>query len=289
MTKPCPTPQELTFSEIIEKLGEPFPGELVKWRVGATTKDKKRGLALAYIDARDVMNRLDAVVGAANWSTEMVAAGEGRVLCSLAIKCYTTPEIWHWVRKTDGADPTSVEPMKGAASDALKRAGVQWNIARYLYAIESPWVEIEPFGKSYKIKDSEHARLARIAAGEKVEAGAPPASPPDKSPARFLSKEEAKELWKANFKALELFHTKEEIEAFDQQRKFQPINFACGRMGVNRVDELYKDQLDGALEAMREWVREKRARDEADTPKNAFGDEGYDPRDDMSPGLEGDD
>jgi hypothetical protein len=45
----------------IRALFAPFPPGRVSWRVGSTTQDKKRGMALAYIDARDVMDRLDAV------------------------------------------------------------------------------------------------------------------------------------------------------------------------------------------------------------------------------------
>ena len=32
-------------------LSKPFPGDRISWRVGSTTADKKKGMALAYIDA----------------------------------------------------------------------------------------------------------------------------------------------------------------------------------------------------------------------------------------------
>jgi len=48
---------------IFDALAKPFPESSIHWRVGSTTKDKDKGIGLAYIDARDVMQRLDDVVG----------------------------------------------------------------------------------------------------------------------------------------------------------------------------------------------------------------------------------
>ena len=48
---------------LLSSLAEPFPSDEIQWRVGSTTKDKKRGMALAYIDARSVMDRLVKVCG----------------------------------------------------------------------------------------------------------------------------------------------------------------------------------------------------------------------------------
>ena len=50
-------------AEIIAALKEPFDPRIVSWRVGSTSKDKTKAMALAYIDARDVMKRLDDVMG----------------------------------------------------------------------------------------------------------------------------------------------------------------------------------------------------------------------------------
>ena len=55
--------------EILQRLAEPFPANVIKWRAGSTTGDKSRAMALAYIDARDVMDRLDATVGG-EWESD---------------------------------------------------------------------------------------------------------------------------------------------------------------------------------------------------------------------------
>lgn len=150
------------FNEIEAKLKAPFPADRISWRVGSTNKDKTKGMALAYIDARDVMDRLDDVVGPQNWQDRYTAT-DGKTVCEI--------DIWvegrGWVTKADGAGDSDVEAEKGALSDAFKRAAVRWGIGRYLYDLDSPWVPIEPMGRSFKIADSAKATLARIANGVK--------------------------------------------------------------------------------------------------------------------------
>lgn len=143
-------------NDLFVALAAPFPADRVSWRVGSTMADKKKGMALAYIDARDVMDRLDSVVGPANWRRVHPHAN-GRTLCSLEIKVNG-----EWVAKEDGAGDTDVEAEKGALSDAFKRAAVNWGIGRYLYDLPSPWVEIEQAGKSYRIAEKEHEKLQAI-------------------------------------------------------------------------------------------------------------------------------
>ncbi len=139
--KPGPIVQVETPSPF-EKLKEPFPSDRVHWRPGMVRNN--RGLALAYIDARDVMNRLDAVVGPENWSTEFQLLGD-TMICALSIKLGGL-----WVKKSDGAGKTDMEGEKGIVSDALKRAAVQWGIGRYLYDLEAVWVPVDQYKKIVK-------------------------------------------------------------------------------------------------------------------------------------------
>lgn len=126
----------------LRKLKEPFPSKSVQWRVGKTTKDKKRGLALAYIDSRAVMNRLDDIVGPQNWQDKYSFGHNGEIVCSIGIKIGD-----EWVWKTDGAGQTNFEAEKGGLSDAFKRAGVKWGIGRYLYELEGEWVDLDQYKK----------------------------------------------------------------------------------------------------------------------------------------------
>lgn len=139
----------------LNALSAPFPPAKVSWRVGSTTQDKKKGMALAYVDARDVMDRLDEVCGPAGWQCSYPHAN-GKTVCSIGIKIGD-----EWVWKANGAGDTDIEAEKGALSDAFKRAAVCWGIGRYLYDLDSPWVDIEPAGRSFRIRASELARLTK--------------------------------------------------------------------------------------------------------------------------------
>lgn len=125
-----------------QRLLMPFPENKVHWRVGATTKDKKSGLPLAYIDARDVMTRLDEVFGIGKWQDEYKETATGRIICELS--CYIDSM---WIKKSDGAGDTGTEGEKGAISDAFKRAAVKFGIGRYLYSVKMGFIPIDQYRK----------------------------------------------------------------------------------------------------------------------------------------------
>lgn len=122
---------------MFDLLAAEFPRSAVSWRAQTVTKDGTKALALAYIDARDVMDRLDEVCGPENWSDRYEFHGS-RTVCYLSIRVNG-----EWIVKADGAGDSDVEAEKGAISDALKRAAVKWGIGRYLYSLEAPWVPCE--------------------------------------------------------------------------------------------------------------------------------------------------
>lgn len=138
---------------IFDGLSAPFPADYIDWRVGSTNKDKTKGMALAYIDARTAMDRLDSICGPGCWQCTYTPAGT-IMICNIGVFVEG-----QWVWKADGAGATDFEGEKGAMSDAFKRAAVRWGIGRYLYDLKAPWVAIEPFGKSYKINDEERKKL----------------------------------------------------------------------------------------------------------------------------------
>lgn len=150
----------------LEDLKKPFDPAAISWRVGSTTKDKSKGMALAYIDARDVQDRLDDVCGVDGWQCRYVPMHDKKTVCEVGVRINS-----EWIWKADGAGDSDVEAEKGALSDAFKRAAVRWGIGRYLYDLESPWVELEPAGSSYKIKADQYAKLRAVLGGK---ASAPP-------------------------------------------------------------------------------------------------------------------
>ena len=157
-------------------LAAPFPPGNVHWRVGSTTRDKARGMALAYIDARDVMDRLDEVMGPENWSDSYRTDGN-RTICTLSLCLGSDGDFGtHWVTKEDAAGDTAVEAEKGGISDAFKRAAVKWGIGRYLYRLDAPWVELD---EHKRIKKSEFKKLEKVLGGESAP---PPKEPPGEKP-----------------------------------------------------------------------------------------------------------
>lgn len=173
------------------KLKEPFPHDYISWRVGATNVrkdgslawgDSPMGIPLAYIDARDVMERLDAVCGAENWQNSHPVAN-GKTSCRIEIKVGK-----EWVGKENGCGDSQVEAEKGAFSDSFKRSAVQWGIGRYLYDVPNIWVELKRKGRSWEIADKNGKKL--IDALKKAEKGIRVQDEPEPTPEPLTDEEQ---------------------------------------------------------------------------------------------------
>jgi hypothetical protein len=142
----------------MELLKRPFAEDKIHWRVGSTNAKKlgckpweaTKGSALAYVDARDVMQRLDEVIGAQHWQCRYPLADSGLLICEVGIRISALDSIYdmqdsgdQFVWKANGAGDTQVEAEKGKCSDAFKRAAVLWGVARYLYYLPFSWVDLE--------------------------------------------------------------------------------------------------------------------------------------------------
>lgn len=116
-----------------------------RWRVQSFSKNKPSASCIAYVDARDVMNLLDEVVGKENWQDsfkyEMVAGAGGEtrsnLICGIGIK---NPETNEWVWKHDTGVEGDIEKEKAIFSDAFKRAAVKWGVGRFLYDLDIQYV-----------------------------------------------------------------------------------------------------------------------------------------------------
>jgi hypothetical protein len=121
---------ELT-PETLRALGAAFPEDEIEFLPRANSGG--RALALAYIDARAVMRRLDSVVGAANWAFDFeLVSPDGKMVKGKLTVCGVT--------KCDAGEASREdEILKSAVSDALKRCAVHFGIGRYLYYLPSVW------------------------------------------------------------------------------------------------------------------------------------------------------
>jgi hypothetical protein len=112
----------------------------VRWKPQTISKDGTRALAICYIDARAVQDRLDAVFGVNGWQDRYDLLPDGSAVCRLRCRIGQ-----RWVVKSDVGSP-SEQPDEGdrhkaALSDALKRAAVKYGIGRYLYRLPRQWVD----------------------------------------------------------------------------------------------------------------------------------------------------
>lgn len=130
---------------IFDQLAAPFPNDRIHWRAQTLTRDGSKALALAYLDARDVRQRLNEVVGHENWQVEFYDCGGGKLGCRIGLRI-----DGEWIWKSDGAGDTQVEAEKGAFSSALKRAAVAWGIGEYLYSMDAVWVPCKTWDKGGK-------------------------------------------------------------------------------------------------------------------------------------------
>lgn len=131
--------------DIFARLAAEFPRDAIHWRAQTLTQAGDKALALAYLDARDVMDRLDDVCTPAGWSNSYVETPKGRVIATISLRL-----DGGWIGKSDGAGDTAVEGDKGGVSDALKRAAVCWGIGRYLYRLPTVWAPCKTYEKGGK-------------------------------------------------------------------------------------------------------------------------------------------
>ena len=108
----------------------------IECRVGTVT-DKGCSL-LMYKDARVDMRLLDEVVGPMNWKREHELIN-GNLFCTVSLY---DRESGQWVSKQDVGVESNTEKEKGQASDAFKRACVNWGIGRELYTCPFVWVNL---------------------------------------------------------------------------------------------------------------------------------------------------
>lgn len=127
-----------TVNEAIPHLRRPFAPAAVRWKV--QTEWGTGALVIAYIDARLVVERLNAVCPTL-WETKFEAAPEGAMRCHLTLRenIDVTNEAPHVLTRSDVGvgQGTAQMKIKATNSDALKRAAVMFGIGVSIYAMRS--------------------------------------------------------------------------------------------------------------------------------------------------------
>ncbi|MBY0227996.1 MAG: hypothetical protein K2W96_01815 [Gemmataceae bacterium] len=130
-----------TGDEVARGLAAPFDPSEVKWK--PQTVSGNRALAVAFVDARAIQDRLDDVLGVMGWQDSYECLPDGAVVCRLRVRVGD-----EWITKEDvggqSEQPDEGDRRKAAFSDALKRAAVKFGVGRYLYRLKPQWVDYDP-------------------------------------------------------------------------------------------------------------------------------------------------
>lgn len=123
------------MSKDVRQLEKELKAEMpFKWKVQAVSKYKPTATCVAYIDARDAMDRLDEVMGIDKWQDSYERIGD-ILYCTVSLNFNG-----QWRSKTDCGIESNMEKEKGQSSDAFKRACVKWGIGRFLYSKDVAFV-----------------------------------------------------------------------------------------------------------------------------------------------------
>lgn len=139
------------IATIISQLRQPFPANRVDWKV-QTAAGGEKALVVAYVDARDISERLNSVCPN-QWSTKFTPIYQSEkinaVECSLTIRDGDTSSTRSDVGVGDHEDDRLGAGLKILWSDAIKRAAVHFGVNSCVYELPAIWME----GDGLYIKD----------------------------------------------------------------------------------------------------------------------------------------
>lgn len=139
--------------EIVAALRAPFAAAAVKWKIETNPKPgKDLALVVAYLDARDVAERLDDAAGGDWWDDYTIPQrGDHKNLeCRLTVCGVTRVDVGE-------SDST-----KDLYSDAFKRAAVKFGIGRFLYRLPVVYAQAEKFGNTWSLTKDTQAQLVTL-------------------------------------------------------------------------------------------------------------------------------
>lgn len=140
--------------ELMNELSRPFDPALVQWKPQATNRDKTKALAVAYVDTRAYIDRLNEVCGA-DWSDDyQLMDGGSLVLCRLTIGGVTRCDVGE-------KDANDQNTATSAIAQAFKRAATKFGLGRYLYALPKTWAGYD--GQRKRFTAGALDKLERIA------------------------------------------------------------------------------------------------------------------------------
>lgn len=146
--------------EDIQELRKPFRADQVKFKIQTQPKGDTLegwGVVVSYLDARDVAERLDLVIGGA-WHDEYNLFGKA-LECSLTVQGVTRRDVGE------------ADSPKELYSDAFKRAAVKFGVGAFLYRMPTIMAKLsrkdqrKPWGLTDEAKGSLRAIAEAVASG----------------------------------------------------------------------------------------------------------------------------
>ncbi len=136
----------MSTSENVSRLKESFSAGEVKWRIGRKYDADRKRLLFLYVDARNCQDRLDEVLGAGCWSSELqIAAMPNGAVAVCTLTALLEEAV---VKRTDCCEIADAADTKGAASTAFKRACAALGVGRYLYNVGD--IRVRPDGGYFR-------------------------------------------------------------------------------------------------------------------------------------------
>lgn len=217
-----------TTLSALSVLQRPFPADAVSFRVGS--KKDSGAQMLVYIDAADVMDRLDEAGIPFSDSYRLLETREKAGTLNIVVSCSLrahlpngTVTVEGWGQALTGKEGVLDDKVyKSAESDAFKRAAVKLGIGRILRKAPFMWCKPEDFDawttKNPRLNKQAEKRLRQqyakfaLVGGEGVEAAglgtvveSPPAPPtPPSGEYPNIEKQQLLGLWTVHNKAAHL-------------------------------------------------------------------------------------
>lgn len=159
-----PSPEHL--QNIRELLSEPFEASEIKWRVTATSTHQskngpqKRGQLVAYADQRAYTDRLNEVFGEWGWTRsydvqvaqnfERRAPGDKKQTAVAAKVVVVSTVTVHGLGAHTGVGEEWADDQNAATraeAQAFKRACACFGLGRYLYDLDTVWVDLDLYNR----------------------------------------------------------------------------------------------------------------------------------------------
>jgi hypothetical protein len=133
--------QKQEWKDIFTALQAPFQDMEIEWRPQSAVQ--RQGdhhlLVLPYVQGHAIQKRLDDVLGV-YWKDDYESI---TVQGKEAIRGYLSIKVGdEWITRTDAAELSDIESVKGGHTNAFKRVAVKFGIGRFLYNVEPQWVRL---------------------------------------------------------------------------------------------------------------------------------------------------